>query len=88
MNIAYHLLGCSFLLQPWALDPGRVEDRALQQVASQLLDFSILHGCLEVLKNKSFPYVNLSVFAPRWPGPFWGAPRHWLPHAPATMLKS
>ena len=54
MNIAYHLLGCSFLLQPWALDPGRVEDRALQQVASQLLDFSILHGCFEVLKKNLF----------------------------------
>ena len=68
MNIACHLLGCSVLLQPWALDPGRVKDRALQQAASHLLDFSILYGCLEVLKKNCFLYVNLSDFAPRQPG--------------------
>ena len=72
MNIAYHLHGCSFLLQPWALDPGRVKDRALQQLAFQLLDFSILHGCLEVLKKSCFLYVNLSDFAPRRPGALVG----------------
>ena len=69
MDIAYELHGCRFFLQTWALDPGRVKDRALQQLASQLLDFSILHGCLEVLKKNCFLYVNLSDFAPRRPGP-------------------
>ena len=92
MDIAYELLGCRFFLQTWALDPGRVKDRALQQLASQLLDFSILHGCRGVLKQSCFLYVNLSDFAPRRPGRALlgssGASRHWLPQAPASMLKS
>ena len=73
MDIAYELLGCRFFLQTWALDPGRVKDRALQQLASQPLDFSILHGCLEVLKKNCFLYVNLSDFAPRQPGALLGS---------------
>ena len=90
MNIAYDLLGCSFLLQPWALDHGRVKDRGFQQLASQLLDFSILHGCLGALKKRAFLVMNLSDFAPRRPGALLGssgASRHWLPQAPATTLK-
>ena len=87
---AYELLGCSLLLQPWALDPGRVKGRAFQQLASQLLDFSILHGCLGVPKKRAFLVMNLSDFAARRPGALLGssgASRHWLPQAPATTLK-
>ena len=73
MDIAYELHGCRFFLQTWALDPGRVKDRALQQLASQLLDFSFLHGCLEVLKKSCFLYVNLSDFASRQPGALLGS---------------
>ena len=90
MNIAYDLLGCSFLLQPWALDHGRVKDRGFQQLASQLLDFSILQSCFGVLKKLTFLVMNLSDFAPRRPGALLGssgASRHWLPQAPATALK-